>query len=144
MAPQNNAKPKRHKKRKSRTEVSSDSDSEPEIHQDVVSDQPSSSQPEKATKKAKPSSSTITTTAKSKSLTDAEVEAAFTKFYMQRLTTEFSEDLDKLRKADDFKDDALPLLIGALQQGTSLFGMEEKRRIVVAGLESEGKEGGSG
>lgn len=74
-------------------------------------------------------------------MTDAEISSAFTKFYMQRVTTEFEDDLDKLRQADDFKDSALHLLIGALQQGTSLFSMEEKRRIVLAGLE---KKEGSG
>jgi len=73
-------------------------------------------------------------------MSDAEVTAAFTKFYMQRATTEFSEDLDRLRGADDFKDDALPLLISALQQGTSLFSMEEQRRIVMAGVEKAGKK----
>lgn len=52
---------------------------------------------------------------------------------MQRLTKEFEDDLDKLRKADDFKDDSLQILIGALQQGTRLFSNEEKRRIVEAG-----------
>ena len=54
---------------------------------------------------------------------------------MQRATTEFSEDLDRLRGADDFKDDALPLLVHALHQGTTLFSMEEQKRIVMAGSE---------
>lgn len=49
------------------------------------------------------------------------------------MTTEFEDDLDALRKADDFKDDALGILIGALSQGTGLFSVEEKRRIVEAG-----------
>ena len=75
-------------------------------------------------------------------MSDADVTAAFTKFYMQHATTEFSEDLDRLRGADDFKDDALPLLIYALQQGTSLFSMEEQKRIVMAGIE-KGEKGGS-
>lgn len=66
--------------------------------------------------------------------------AAFTKFYMQRATTEFSEDLDRLRGADDFRDDALPLLINALQQGTFLFSIEEQKRIVMAGTEKEEKK----
>ena len=61
---------------------------------------------------------------------------------MQHATTEFAEDLDRLRGADDFKDDALPLLIHALQQGTSLFSMEEQKRIVMAGIE-KGEKGGS-
>jgi ribosome assembly protein 3 len=73
-------------------------------------------------------------------MSDAEVTAAFTKFYMQRATTEFSEDLDRLRGADDFRDDALPLLINALQQGTFLFSIEEQKRIVMAGTEKEEKK----
>jgi ribosome assembly protein 3 len=52
---------------------------------------------------------------------------------------EFEEDLDRIRGADDFKDDALPLLINALQQGTSFFSIEEQRRIVMAGLEKDQK-----
>ncbi|KAE9369616.1 putative ribosome assembly protein 3 [Stipitochalara longipes BDJ] len=115
-------KAKRHKKRKSRTQVSSDSDSEPERKEVKSQD---------ADKPGK--------SASSKDMSDAEVTAAFTKFYMQRATTEFSEDLDRLRGADDFKDDALPLLINALQQGTSLFSIEEQRRIVQASVEKDGK-----
>ena len=61
---------------------------------------------------------------------------------MQRATVEFAEDLDKIRGADDFKDDALLLLVNALQQGTSLFSIEEQRRIVTAGIEKNG--GGKG
>jgi ribosome assembly protein 3 len=75
-------------------------------------------------------------------MSNAEVQAAFTKFYLQRATAEFSEDLDRLRGADDFKDDALPILINALQQGTSLFSIEEQRRIVMAGLEKGEKQAG--
>lgn len=67
-------------------------------------------------------------------LSDDEVSAAFTKFYMQRATTEFSDDLDKVRTAGDFQASALPMLIHALQQGTETFSMEEKRRIVLAGV----------
>jgi ribosome assembly protein 3 len=70
-------------------------------------------------------------------MTDSDVRAAFTKYYMQRATTEFAEDLDKIRGADDFRDDALPLLIGALQQGTQVFSIEEQRRIVMAGREKK-------
>ncbi len=76
-------------------------------------------------------------------MSDADVTAAFTKFYMQRATTEFSEDLDRLRGADDFKDDALPLLINALQQGASLFSIEEQRRIVMAEMGNEEKKVGN-
>ena len=66
-------------------------------------------------------------------MTDSDVRAAFTKYYMQRATTEFAEDLDKIRGADDFKNDALSLLIGALQQGTECFSIEEQRRVVMSG-----------
>ena len=75
-------------------------------------------------------------------MSNAEISAAFTKFYMQRATTEFSEDLDKMRAADDFNSDALPILINALQQGTSLFSVEEQRRIVTAGEGMEEKAEG--
>jgi ribosome assembly protein 3 len=67
-------------------------------------------------------------------MTNAEVSAAFTKYYMQRATKEFAEDLDRVRGADDFKDDALPILVNSLQQGTSVFSIEEQRRIVTAGI----------
>ena len=72
-------------------------------------------------------------------MNDTEIQAAFAKYYMQRSTTEFAEDLDKIRGADDFKDDALPLLINALQQGTSMFSIEEQRRTVTADMEKRGK-----
>lgn len=63
---------------------------------------------------------------------DAEISAAFTQFYMQRATQEFAEDLDKVRGADDFRDDSLGILVGALRQGTEGFSPEERRRIVTA------------
>jgi ribosome assembly protein 3 len=66
-------------------------------------------------------------------MTGAEVSSAFAKYYMQRATVEFSEDLDRIRGAEDFKDDALPLLINALQKGASVFSIEEQQKIVTAG-----------
>lgn len=66
----------------------------------------------------------------SKQMTDEEVSAAFTSFYLQRATQEFSEDLDKIRNADDFRSDAIPILINALSQGTSMFSPADQRRIV--------------
>lgn len=53
----------------------------------------------------------------------------FTSFYLQQATKEFAEDLDKVRTADDFKGDALPMLIKALQQGTALFSPADQKRI---------------
>ncbi|KAK3305547.1 ribosome-assembly protein 3-domain-containing protein [Chaetomium strumarium] len=63
---------------------------------------------------------------------DQEIAAEFTSYYLQRATKEFAEDLDKVRAADDFKNDALQILVSALQQGTTLFSPEEQRRIVMA------------
>jgi ribosome assembly protein 3 len=66
-------------------------------------------------------------------MTDVEISEVFTKFYLQRATTEFAEDLDRIRSTEDFKDDALAILINALQQGVSTFSIQEQRRIVTAG-----------
>ncbi|TRX95893.1 hypothetical protein FHL15_003035 [Xylaria flabelliformis] len=57
--------------------------------------------------------------------------ADFTSYYLQQSTKEFAEDLDKIRSADDFKADALPMLIKSLQQGTSMFSAADQQRIVV-------------
>lgn len=56
----------------------------------------------------------------------------FTAYYLQRATQEFAEDLDKVRTADDFKPDSVPLLVHALQQGTALFATKEKARVAEA------------
>ncbi|KAI0206017.1 ribosome-assembly protein 3-domain-containing protein [Astrocystis sublimbata] len=58
--------------------------------------------------------------------------AGFTSYYLQQSTKEFAEDLDKIRSADDFKGDALPMLINSLQQGTSMFSAADQRRIANA------------
>ena len=68
--------------------------------------------------------------------TDKEVESEFTSYYLQRATQEFSEDLDKMRTADDFKADAIQVLVEALQQGTAMFSPEEQRRVVETKLSS--------
>lgn len=52
---------------------------------------------------------------------------------MQQATVEFAEDLDRIRVAEDFKDEALAILVHSLQQGTTVFTPEEQRRIVTAG-----------
>lgn len=62
--------------------------------------------------------------------TNEEVSSEFKSFYLQQATQEYAEDLDKVRTADDFKNDALSLLIKALEQGTETFTTEEKRRVV--------------
>ena len=74
-------------------------------------------------------------------MTNAEVSDAFAKYYLQRATKEFAEDLDRVRGADDFKgDDAIPILVNALRQGTSVFSGEEQRRIVMAGVKGSADE----
>ena len=63
---------------------------------------------------------------------ESQVSSEFTAYYLQRATQEFAEDLDKVRVADDFKNDAVPLLVNALQQGTALYSPEQQRRILAA------------
>lgn len=67
-----------------------------------------------------------------KQMNDKEVAAEFTSYYLQRATKEFAEDLDKIRNADDFRNDAIPLLVNALSQGTAMFPPADQRRIVTA------------
>ncbi|KAK1777649.1 ribosome-assembly protein 3-domain-containing protein [Copromyces sp. CBS 386.78] len=73
----------------------------------------------------------------SKQKTHQEVSSEFTSYYLQRATKEFAEDLDKVRTADDFKNDAIHLLVNALQQGTALFSPDEQRRIVETAAEGK-------
>ncbi|KAI1371900.1 ribosome-assembly protein 3-domain-containing protein [Hypoxylon crocopeplum] len=56
----------------------------------------------------------------------------FTSYYLQQSTKEFAEDLDKIRSADDFKGDAVAMLVKSLQQGTSLFSATDQKRIIEA------------
>lgn len=54
----------------------------------------------------------------------------FAATYLQRLTGEVAEDLDKVRNADDFKPDSIPFLVHALQQGASQFRDADKERVI--------------
>ncbi|CEI40130.1 hypothetical protein FVEN_g12417 [Fusarium venenatum] len=63
--------------------------------------------------------------------------AEFTTYYLQRATQELSEDLDKVRNAEDFKTDSVPFLVHALQQGAGLFSSEDQKRVIA---EPKGKE----
>lgn len=72
-------------------------------------------------------------------MTDAQVKAAFTTYYTRQATEEFAEDIDRVRGAEDFKDDALALLVVALQQGAGMFSVEEQRRVVQAEKEAAAK-----
>jgi ribosome assembly protein 3 len=77
--------------------------------------------------------------AKSTPPTDTQISEEFTRYYMQRVTEEFAEDLDAIRTADDFQDSTFPLLVHALQQGTSIFSIEDKQRVVAAGTTKKEK-----
>ncbi|KAG7147560.1 hypothetical protein HYQ46_003584 [Verticillium longisporum] len=57
-------------------------------------------------------------------------DAEFDTFYLQRTTQEFAQDLDKARKADDFKSDSVQFLVHALQQGVALYSDVDKTRVV--------------
>ncbi|KAI2602683.1 ribosome-assembly protein 3-domain-containing protein [Hypoxylon sp. NC1633] len=60
----------------------------------------------------------------------ASISQDFTTYYLQRSTLEFAEDLDRIRSADDFKGDAVAMLVKSLQQGTSLFSAVDQKRIL--------------
>lgn len=61
-----------------------------------------------------------------------QVQDDFTSYYLQRSTQELSEDLDKVRNAEDFRADSVPFLVHALQQGVGLFSAEDQTRVVAA------------
>ena len=69
---------------------------------------------------------------------ESETEPApdFNAWYLRLVTNEFASDLDKLRKAPDFKESSVPMLIRALKQGAELFSEEEKK-IVMGQLAAE-------
>lgn len=55
----------------------------------------------------------------------SDTPADFETFYLQQVTQEFADDLDKLRNASDFNEKSLPVLIAALKQGAKLYSEEE-------------------
>ncbi|MCJ1378034.1 hypothetical protein MMC17_001130 [Xylographa soralifera] len=57
----------------------------------------------------------------------------FESFYLQAVTREFADDIDKVRNASDFKDSSLPILIEALRQGVGIYGEEERERVMGRG-----------
>lgn len=65
-------------------------------------------------------------------------DQAFESFYLKQATKEFSDDLDKLRSAPDFKAGSVPILIEALRQGTATFGVEERERVGGAAVQEGG------
>jgi ribosome assembly protein 3 len=103
--------------------VSSDSDSD--------ASQPTSKPSHITNTDSDSNTSSIAATSSTKGLSDEQVKAAFSQHYMQRVTTEFAEDLDKIRVADDFKGaESVEVLIRALRQGVDGWSMENMRRVV--------------
>ncbi|KAK1766536.1 ribosome assembly protein 3 [Phialemonium atrogriseum] len=72
----------------------------------------------------------------------ADVSSEFRSYYLQRATKEFSEDLDQVRNAKDFNNDAIAMLIHALQQGTTMFSEEDQKRIFATGPAEAASAGG--
>ena len=56
----------------------------------------------------------------------------FGAIYLRKIAAELADDLDKVREAQDFKANSVPMLIHALKQGESMFSAEERRRVVGA------------
>ncbi|KAF7943220.1 hypothetical protein EAE96_011155 [Botrytis aclada] len=123
-------KPKRRKKSQSRTEVTNISDSESDTAPKSQSLKgKAQSAATKSISQSTPSAS-VKVPSKPTLVKDSALAEKFTSHYLQRITTEFSEDLDKIREADDFNENALQMLVHALKQGTEVWGEEEMRRIV--------------
>ncbi|RFU75510.1 hypothetical protein TARUN_6754 [Trichoderma arundinaceum] len=64
-------------------------------------------------------------------------QVPFSALYLQRVTQELSEDLDKIRNADDFKAESVPFLVHALQQGAQQFSPAQQNAVLKT---SEGRQ----
>ncbi|TIA45764.1 hypothetical protein D6C79_05479 [Aureobasidium pullulans] len=132
-------KPKRLRKRKARTEDSSDSSSSSESESSDSEPEPKKKTVVKTKAKAKvvqrsPSRSSSpeedqTIAPSGPQVAESEAEDAFTSFYLRQMTTEFAEDLDKIRSAGDFNDKSLGLLISALKQGRECFDRHDRLAV---------------
>ncbi|KAI4274413.1 MAG: hypothetical protein LQ337_003948 [Flavoplaca oasis] len=60
-------------------------------------------------------------------------EIDFETFYLKQVTTEFADDLDKLRNASDFTENSMPVLIDALKATARMYSDEEKAEVMGAG-----------
>ncbi|KAA8910651.1 hypothetical protein TRICI_004085 [Trichomonascus ciferrii] len=52
-------------------------------------------------------------------------DKTFQDYYVQLMTSEFSDDLDKLRQSKDFNEKSLYLLIQGLKEGAKMYSKEE-------------------
>lgn len=59
----------------------------------------------------------------------------FNQFFLKMVTAEFGDDLEALRKANDFGSGSLDLLISGLKQGVNIFS-EEQRNMLLAQKEA--------
>lgn len=54
---------------------------------------------------------------------------SFQDYYVQLMTSEFAEDLDKLRQSNDFNEKSLYMLIQSLKEGSKMYTKEEAEII---------------
>ena len=114
--------------------MSSDSDSDASVSS-LESRQPSKTVSAKARKSV--SSSPAEETPLPVHAPKADNEQAFESFYLRQAAKEFSDDLDKLRSANDFKgQSSVELLVGALKQGGACFTKDERNRVGAGGAAS--------
>jgi ribosome assembly protein 3 len=132
-------KPKKAKKSKTRT-IDSTSTPAQAQHEDEDGDEHMHDAAPTTTPSSKPTSTSSKPPSKiapqppptNLPLSDAKVAEQFAAIYLRKITAELGDDLDKVRVAQDFNANSIPMLVKALRQGSSVFGTEEKRRVVAA------------
>ncbi|KAL8674924.1 MAG: hypothetical protein Q9168_000728 [Polycauliona sp. 1 TL-2023] len=65
---------------------------------------------------------------------DGTDQTDFETCYLKQLTTEFADDLDKLRNASDFNERSMPILIQALKDTAGVYSGEEKADVMGSGF----------
>lgn len=81
------------------------------------------------------SKATTGSSAVSIAATNQDADEAFQNFYLRQATQEFANDLDKLRTANDFSEQSIPLLVAALNQGSACFSPGDRARVGQAGAQ---------
>lgn len=66
------------------------------------------------------------------------LSAKFEEYYMRLITTEFADELDAIRRAGDFSESSLPMLVRHIRQGAEVFELDEKRVVVEAEKRASG------
>lgn len=49
--------------------------------------------------------------------------------YLRHVTSEFADEIERLRKAKDFRDSSVPILVEALKQGSEMYSVDERTRL---------------